>query len=125
MLTRVFPFLGWFKEFNGATLRADIISGITISAPGFYGPQGRMIRLAPLDPHLNEKMESFRFRGLRITNYEMESSALFGLSALLGHEAISICAMIANRASLEFTENYKPVVNKLIKLTLDGLSEID
>ena len=103
----------------------DIHSGITISAPGFYGPQGRMIRLAPLDPHLNEKMESFNFQGLRIMNYEMESSALFGLSALLGHEAISICAMIANRASLEFTRDYKPVVQKLIKITLDGLSQID
>jgi len=103
----------------------DVHSGITISAPGFYGPQGRMIRLAPLDPELNEKMESFRFEGLRITNYEMESSALFGLAALLGHEAISVCSMIANRASRDFTEDYLPVIKKLIKRTLDGLSRID
>ena len=108
-----------FKLFN-----REIYSGITITAPGFYGPQGRKIRLAPLDPHLNEKLESFRYQGLRIMNYEMESSALFGLSALLGHEAISICAMIANRASLEFTRDYKPVISKLIKFTLEGLSQI-
>ena len=102
-----------------------IQTGITISAPGFYGPQGRKIRLDPLDPGMNERMEKFRFRGLRITNYEMESSALFGLASLLGHEAISVCAMIANRASGEFTADYKPVVYDLIKFTLDGLTRED
>jgi uridine phosphorylase len=96
-------------------------SGITISAPGFYGPQGRKIRLQPLDPQLNDKLESFRYRDLRITNYEMESSALFGLAKLLGHQAVTLCAMIANRSSLEFTEDYKGVVNKLIKFTLEHL----
>lgn len=96
-------------------------SGITISAPGFYGPQGRKIRLQPMDPGLNDKLESFRYRDLRITNYEMESSALFGLARLLGHQAITLCAMIANRASLEFTEDYKGIVNKLIKFTLEHL----
>jgi uridine phosphorylase len=96
-------------------------SGITISAPGFYGPQGRKIRLQPMDPHLNDKLESFRYRDLRITNYEMESSALFGLATLLGHRAITLCAMIANRASFEFTEDYKGIVNKLIKFTLEHL----
>ena len=105
-------------------LNRDVHSGITVSAPGFYGPQGRKIRLDPLYPELNERMESFRFEGLRITNYEMESSALFGLAALLGHQAITICAMIANRASLEFTGDYKPVVNNLIKFTLEGLCQI-
>jgi uridine phosphorylase len=96
-------------------------SGITISAPGFYGPQGRKIRLQPLDPQLNDKLESFRYQDLRITNYEMESSALFGLAELLGHRAVTLCAMIANRASLEFTEDYKGIVNKLIKFTLEHL----
>ena len=100
-------------------------SGITISAPGFYGPQGRKIRLQPLDPHLNDKLESFRYRDLRIINYEMESSALFGLAKLLGHQAVTICAMIANRASLEFTEDYTGVVNKLIKFTLEHLCSKD
>ncbi len=96
-------------------------SGITISAPGFYGPQGRKIRLQPLDPQLNDKLERFRYKGLRITNYEMESSALFGLAELLGHQAVTLCAMIANRASLEFTEDYKGIVKKLIKFTLKYL----
>ena len=96
-------------------------SGITISAPGFYGPQGRKIRLQPMDPQLNDKLESFRYRDLRITNYEMESSALFGLAQLLGHQAVTLCAVIANRASLEFTEDYKGIVNKLIKFTLEHL----
>jgi uridine phosphorylase len=96
-------------------------SGITISAPGFYGPQGRKLRLQLMDPKLNDKLESFRYRDLRITNYEMESSALFGLAKLLGHEAVTLCAMIANRASLEFTEDYKGIVNKLIKFTLEHL----
>lgn len=96
-------------------------SGITVSAPGFYGPQGRKIRLQTLDPSLNEKLISFRYGDLRITNYEMESSALFGLARLLGHQAITLCAMIANRTSLEFTEDYLGVVNKLIKFTLGHL----
>ena len=96
-------------------------SGITISAPGFYGPQGRKLRLQLMDPQLNDKLESFRYRDLRITNYEMESSALFGLAKLLGHEAVTLCAMIANRASREFTEDYKGIVNKLIKFTLKHL----
>jgi uridine phosphorylase len=100
---------------------ADIHSGITISAPGFYGPQGRKIRLTPLDPGLNEKLESFRFGDLRITNYEMESSALFGLAKLLGHQAVTLCAMIANRASLEFTTDDKAVVRNLIIFTLEHL----
>jgi uridine phosphorylase len=100
---------------------AEMIHGITVSAPGFYGPQGRMIRLQPLDPLLNSKLESFRYRGLRITNYEMESSALFGLAKLLGHQAVTLCAMIANRATREFTEDYKGDVDKLIKFTLEHL----
>ncbi len=96
-------------------------SGITISAPGFYGPQGRKLRLQLMDPKLNDKLENFRYRDLRITNYEMESSALFGLAKLLGHEAVTLCAMIANRSSREFTEDYKGIVNKLIKFTLEHL----
>ncbi len=97
-------------------------SGITISAPGFYGPQGRRIRLDPLDMELNDKLESFRYGDLRIMNYEMESSALFGLARLLGHEAVTLCTMIANRASMEFTEDYKASVSKLIKFTLDHIT---
>jgi len=96
-------------------------SGITISAPGFYAPQGRRIRLDPLDIGLNNKLESFRYRGLKIMNYEMESSALFGLSRLLGHQAVTLCAMIANRASGKFTSDYQASVRNLIKFTLEHL----
>ncbi len=96
-------------------------SGITVSSPGFYGPQGRKIRLALMDPLLNDKLERFRYGDMRITNYEMESSALFGLAKLLGHQAVTLCAMIANRASGEFTEDYSGVVNKLIIFTLEHL----
>jgi uridine phosphorylase len=96
-------------------------NGITVSAPGFYAPQGRKIRLQPMDPQLNDKLESFRYRDLRITNYDMESSALFGLAKLLGHQAVTLCTMIANRISLEFTKDYKEVVDKLIKFTLEHL----
>lgn len=99
----------------------NLFSGITVSAPGFYGPQGRKIRLETTDPGLNDKLESFRYKDLRILNYEMESSALFGLSRLLGHEAVTICSLIANRASLEFTKDAKANVNKLIKFTLEHI----
>ena len=97
----------------------NLISGITVSAPGFFGPQGRMIRLRTIDPELNEKLRTFRYGGLRITNYEMESSALFGLSALLGHQAISICLMAANRVTGEVTRDYHDHMNELIRFTLE------
>jgi uridine phosphorylase len=99
-------------------LNQDVVSGITISAPGFYGPQCRTLRLNPSDPGLNAKINSFRYKGMRITNYEMESSALFGLASLMGHQAVSICAMIANRITGEFTKDYVPVIDKLISFTI-------
>ena len=98
---------------------SDMVSGITISAPGFFGPQGRMLRLETMDPDLNSKLQSFRYNDLRITNYEMESSALFGLAKLLGHHAISICLMAANRATGKATEDYYGYMRDLIKFTLD------
>jgi len=99
-------------------LNRNVVSGITISAPGFYGPQCRTLRLNPADPGLNAKINSFRYKGMRIINYEMESSALFGLASLLGHQAVSICAMIANRITGEFTKDYLPVIDKLISFTI-------
>ena len=100
---------------------AHIPGGITVSAPGFYGPQGRKIRLELLDPGLNEKLRSFRHGDLRITNYEMESSVLFGLAQLLGHSAVTLSAIIANRATQEFTRDYRAVVRNLIIFTLKHL----
>jgi uridine phosphorylase len=99
----------------------ETVTGINISAPGFYGPQGRVIRLALADPDLNYKIESFLFEGQRITNYEMESSAIYGLSKLMGHKSLTICAIIANRVTLEANENYHPVMKKLVEYILEKL----
>ncbi|HNW52075.1 MAG TPA: nucleoside phosphorylase [Prolixibacteraceae bacterium] len=104
---------------------SETVDGINISAPGFYGPQGRVIRLPIEDPELNQKIESFRFEGQKITNYEMESSAIYGLSKLLGHEALTICVIIANRVTLEANENYIPSMRKLVEYILEHLVKGD
>lgn len=100
----------------------DTVDGINISAPGFYGPQGRVVRLPLADPMLNEKIETFSYNGRRITNYEMESSAIYGLSRLLGHKALTICTIIANRVNLKANETYKDAMEVLIKLVLNRIS---
>lgn len=100
-------------------------AGTTISAPGFYGPQGRTLRLTPTDPELNDKIEQFNHKGQRITNYEMESSAIYGLSKLLGHEALTVCAIIANRVTKGYSKDYHPVIKKLIVTVLDKLVTLD
>jgi uridine phosphorylase len=87
--------------------------GITISAPGFYAPQGRRLRLDTFDNELNTKLAQYSFRGRTISNYEMESSAIYGLSGLLGHRSLTICAIIANRVTGEFIHDYKPLIMKL------------
>ena len=100
----------------------DMRKGITISAPGFYGPQGRQLRLPIVDENINDKIESFELDGQKITNYEMESSAIFGLSNLMGHNAITICAIIANRPLGEYSKDYKPVIKNLIEIILNRLT---
>ena len=97
--------------------------GITATAGGFYGPQGRILRLAIQDNELNHKIDSFSFNQHRITNLEMETSAIYGLSKLLGHKACSINAIIANRANGSFSENPGKVVADLIEYTLEKLIE--
>jgi uridine phosphorylase len=87
--------------------------GITISAPGFYAPQGRKLRLEIFDHEINNKLASYSFRGRNISNYEMESSAIYGLSGLLGHRALTICAIIGNRVTGEFVSDYKPLIRDL------------
>nr|WP_298994941.1 nucleoside phosphorylase [uncultured Polaribacter sp.] len=99
----------------------SIYKGITATAGGFYGPQGRVLRLAIQDPELNQKIDSFNFEGNRITNLEMETSAIYGLSKLLGHQAVSMNAIIANRANGTFSENPYKVVDDLILYTLDKI----
>jgi uridine phosphorylase len=87
--------------------------GITISAPGFYAPQGRRLRLETFDNEINSKLAEFSYRGRTISNYEMESSAIYGLSGLLGHKALTICLVIGNRVTGEFVQDYKPMMSDL------------
>ena len=108
-----------FEHFKDVTRE-----GITIAAPGFYGPQGRWVRLQPQDIHLNEKVESFLYEGRRITNFEMESSALAGLAALMGHRAGTICTIIAQRIAQDACTDYKPFVRLMIEEALDKLAEL-
>lgn len=96
--------------------------GMTASTPGFYAPQGRRLRLAPADAELNAKIESFACDGYRFTNFEMESSALAGLSRLMGHEATTICTVIAQRVALEMETDYRPFVDKMIAMCLEKLA---
>ena len=98
--------------------------GITIAAPGFYAPQGRWVRIAPHDKALNQKIESFRFGERRITNFEMEGSALAGLAALLGHRAATICTIIAQRVAKDACTDYKPFVRRMIEMALDKLASL-
>ena len=99
----------------------DMVRGITCACGGFYGPQGRRLRIPLADPELNSKIESFEYQGLRITNFEMESSALAGLSSLLGHKAMTCCMVLANRRAHQMNTNYKNDINTLILTVLDRI----
>ncbi len=103
-------------------LKEGCVSGITATAGGFYGPQGRTLRIPLKETQLNEKLSEFNLDGKIITNFEMETSALYGLSRALGHNACTICAIIANRFSGETSDDYKLAVVKLIEQTLDKLT---
>lgn len=108
-----------FEHFKDVTRE-----GITIAAPGFYAPQGRWVRLQPQDLKINEKIESFEYADRRITNFEMEGSALAGLAALMGHRAATICTIIAQRIALDACTDYKPFVRKMIQTALDKLAAL-
>lgn len=101
--------------------RDDMVRGNTISAVGFYGPQGRELRLPLANPQLNIRIEAFEFNGRRITNYEMESAPLQGLGRLLGHRAMTVCSIIANRMNHNATPNYKTAIHDLIGTVLDRI----
>lgn len=101
----------------------DMRKGVTISAPGFYGPQGRVLRLQLQDPNINDKITAFDYNGKKITNYEMECSAIYGLSALLGHNAVTVCSIIANRLAKSYSSNYKVAVKQLVETVLNRLTE--
>ena len=98
------------------------VKGMTVSAPGFYGPQGRSVRLKLTIPDLIEKLESFEYKGYLVTNIEMESSCLAGMAALLGHKAATVCLAIANRHIKESNPNYKPLMDRLLKLALEAIT---
>lgn len=101
--------------------RDDMVRGNTISAVGFYGPQGRELRLPLANPDLNSRIESFRHEGRRVTNYEMESAPLQGLARLMGHKAMTVCSIIANRMNQDATPNYKTAIRDLIATVLDRI----
>ncbi|MBD5297473.1 MAG: nucleoside phosphorylase [Paramuribaculum sp.] len=101
--------------------RDDMVRGNTISAVGFYGPQGREVRLPLANPDLNRRIEEFRFKGRKVTNYEMESAPLQGLSLLMGHKAMTVCSIIANRMNHEATPNYKTAIHDLVGTVLDRI----
>ena len=99
----------------------DMVRGVTIACGGFFGPQGRKVRLELADPDQNERIESFRYEGWKITNFEMESSALAGLARLMGHRAMTCCMVIANRLAGEAYTRYKGTIDDLIKLVLERI----
>lgn len=99
----------------------DMLKGVTISAIGFYGPQGRYVRLPLANPDLNSRIESFEYDGDKITNYEMESAPLAGLSRLMGHKAMTVCTIIANRLAGDADADYKGSIEDLIKTVLDRI----
>ena len=108
------------------SLAKNITKGITLTAPGFYGPQGRKIRLDPISSMQNlEAFTNFDFRGIKITNFEMETSAIYGLSNLLGHRGLSLNTIIANRAAQQFSKDPRKAVDSLIVKTLELISEHD
>lgn len=117
------PYLVKGSEQLFNTLKEGMHFGITATACGFYGPQGRRLRLDMAIDGLNEKLTAFSYQNHRVTNFEMETSALFGLSKLLGHEAITACAIIANRIKKQYSKDYKITVNKLVQIILQRLTQ--
>jgi uridine phosphorylase len=99
----------------------DMLRGVTISANGFYGPQGRVLRLQLADMQLNDKIESFRYGKYKITNYEMEGSAIAGLAKMMGHKAMTVCCIIANRRIEAASPDYKPYIENLVTTVLDRI----
>lgn len=119
LLPKPYMVAGSEKLLNG--VGANFTKGITATAPGFFGPQGRVLRLDLAYPDLNQRISNFSFNGQKLTNFEMETSALYGLSKALGHDAMTVCAIIANRDRKEYSKDYKKTVIKLIEELLEKL----
>ena len=117
-----FPYIVKASDNLLKKLAYDMTTGITATANGFYAPQGRQLRIPLAFPELNERIESFRFGEQRINNFEMETSALFALGRTLGHNTLTICDIIANRVTKQFSKDYKASVEKMIQLVLERLT---
>jgi len=117
------PYFVKASSFLFNILKEDAISGITATASGFYGPQGRVLRLPLKEDKLNEKLNQFSYNNHKIVNFEMETSALYGLSRALGHNACTVCVVVANRFSKEFSKDYKPAMDQLIQKVLLKLTQ--
>ena len=109
------------KELLDTIASDDMVRGVTIACGGFFGPQGRELRLPLQDPKLNEKIEHFSYKDMQVTNFEMESSALAGLSTLMGHKAVTVCMVIANRLAKEANASYKNTIDGLIAKVLERI----
>lgn len=109
------------EELSNKIAKDDMVRGVTISANGFFAPQGRELRVPLADPKQNEKIEAFEYKGYKITNFEMESSALAGLSKLMGHRATTVCMVIANRLIKEANTGYRNTIDTLIQTVLDRI----
>ena len=116
------PYVVSCDETLAGIFNEGFLPGITLTNCGFYGPQGRILRLGLQDPGLNEKIATFAYKGGRITNLEMETAGMYGLAKLMGHRSVSLNAIIANRATGEFTGDSKTTVDQLIRKTLDILA---
>lgn len=99
----------------------DMVMGITISAIGFYGPQGREVRLKIASPGINQRIESFEYKGRKITNYEMESAPLAGFARMLGHKAVTVCSVVANRVAKNSSTEYKDAMRELVQKVLERI----
>ena len=113
------------EQLTGIVSGPDVFVGMTATAPGFYGPQGRKLRIPTAFPHINGALQSFSCGGSRILNYEMETSALYGLSRLLGHRAVTVCLSIANRHTRAVSKDYHHAMERLAGRLLDGIAGLD
>ena len=111
------------KRLKTIFTQEGLLIGITLTTAGFYGPQGRTLRLAPKITDYNSKLSDFTFKGRKITNFEMETAGIYGMAKLLGHEAISLNAILANRITGEFSEQPNETISKLIAFVLDAISD--
>lgn len=118
-----FPYIVRSSQVLLDKIAHDLTQGITATASGFYGPQGRQLRIPLAFPEFNERIENFHFNGQRITNFEMETSALYSLGNLLGHNTLTVCNIIANRVTRQFSKDYKKSLEKMIQLVLQRLTE--